>query len=85
MISTSEHLKFKKVCLFCVYNIFLCFFLILVGNVTTGNWTCHVQGLYQLGVTSLIAHFKIAGMQIALETKVNVIPKTGKITGLVQF
>ena len=36
-----------------------------------------MSGLYQLGVTSLIAHFKIAGMQIALETKVNVVPKTG--------
>ena len=49
-----------------------------MGPVSTGNWTCYVSGLYQLGITSLIAHFRIAGMQIALETKVNVVPKAGK-------
>ena len=57
------------------HNILLLF---PVGNITTGNWTCYVSGLYQLGITSLIAHFKIAGMQIALEAKINVIPKTRK-------
>ncbi|XP_045157129.2 atrial natriuretic peptide receptor 1-like [Mercenaria mercenaria] len=48
---------------------------VLVGNVTTGNWTSEIAGLYKLGVTSLIAHFKIAGMQLALETKTNVVPR----------
>ncbi|WAR24227.1 ANPRA-like protein [Mya arenaria] len=45
------------------------------GLVNTGNWTCHVAGLYQTGVTSLIAHFRIAGIQMALETKTKVTPR----------
>ncbi|XP_052777167.1 atrial natriuretic peptide receptor 2-like [Mya arenaria] len=48
---------------------------VLVGSVNTGNWTCHVAGLYQTGVTSLIAHFRIAGIQMALETKTKVTPR----------
>ncbi|XP_060558580.1 atrial natriuretic peptide receptor 1-like [Ruditapes philippinarum] len=48
---------------------------VIVGDINTGNWTSEVAGLYQLGVTSLIAHFKIAGMQIALETQTNVVPR----------
>ncbi|KAL4236675.1 hypothetical protein ACF0H5_005059 [Mactra antiquata] len=47
----------------------------LVGPVNTGNWTSEITGLYRLGTTSLIAHFKIAGMQVALETKLNVVPR----------
>ncbi|XP_052777457.1 atrial natriuretic peptide receptor 1-like isoform X2 [Mya arenaria] len=48
---------------------------VLVGPVDKGNWTSYISGLYQIGVTSLIAHFKFAGMQIALETKTNVLPR----------
>lgn len=54
-------------------------FDIAVGPVDTGNWTCYIAGLYQTGVTSLIAHFRIAGVQIALETKTNVVPRAGKL------
>ncbi|XP_052776488.1 atrial natriuretic peptide receptor 1-like [Mya arenaria] len=48
---------------------------VLVGPVDKGNWTSYVAGLYQVGVTSLIAHFKIAGMQLAMETKTNVLQR----------
>ena len=48
-----------------------------VGNALMGNWTGYVGGLYTLGQTSLIAHFKIAGMQLAMETNLNVLPRTG--------
>jgi len=52
---------------------------ISAGAVDTGNWTSYVKGLYQIGVTSVIAHFKIINMQVAMETKINVIPRAGSL------
>ncbi|XP_076462753.1 LOW QUALITY PROTEIN: atrial natriuretic peptide receptor 1-like [Babylonia areolata] len=49
---------------------------VLVGPVDTVNWTSSIDGLYEVGLTSVIAHFKLAGMHIAIEKKVEVLPKT---------
>lgn len=49
---------------------------VLVGPVQTGNWTSYVPGFYESGLTSLIAHFKVADMHYALETEINVVPKS---------
>lgn len=51
---------------------------VLVGPVQTGNWTSYVPGFYESGLTSLIAHFKVADMHYALETEINVVPKSGE-------
>ncbi|XP_052256340.1 atrial natriuretic peptide receptor 1-like [Dreissena polymorpha] len=48
---------------------------VIVGPITKSNWTCHIAGLYSTGVTSLIAHFRVAGLQIVLETEVTVSPR----------
>lgn len=52
---------------------------VLVGNALVGNWTNYVPGLYVLGQTSIISHFKIAGASIALVFDLTVEPKTGKL------
>ncbi|KAJ8305902.1 hypothetical protein KUTeg_016447 [Tegillarca granosa] len=39
---------------------------VIVGHALQGNWTNNIAGLYVEGDTSLIAHFKVALMQIAL-------------------
>ncbi|XP_063411533.1 atrial natriuretic peptide receptor 1-like [Mytilus trossulus] len=49
---------------------------VLVGNALVGNWTNYVPGLYVLGQTSIISHFKIAGASIALVYDLTVEPKT---------
>ncbi|KAK7489046.1 hypothetical protein BaRGS_00019707 [Batillaria attramentaria] len=49
---------------------------VMVGSVLAGNWTSVISGLYQVGLTSLIAHFKIAGMHLAVEKTTEVLPKT---------
>lgn len=51
-----------------------------VGPPTQGNWTSHVHGLFVTGENSVIAHFKIAGMHLALIKKVTVLSKSGKDT-----
>lgn len=51
---------------------------VLFGHALQGNWTNNIGGLYIEGDTSLIAHFKVASMQIALVKNVEVLPKTGK-------
>ncbi|XP_062592724.1 atrial natriuretic peptide receptor 1-like [Saccostrea cucullata] len=48
----------------------------LVGPVQQGNWTSYVPGFYESGLTSVIAHFKVADMHYALETVINVVPKS---------
>ncbi|XP_033738737.1 atrial natriuretic peptide receptor 1-like [Pecten maximus] len=48
---------------------------VLVGSATQGNWTNYVGGLYVAGQTSIIAHFKVAGISIALIKIVKVLPK----------
>lgn len=53
---------------------------VLVGPVQTGNWTSYIPGFYESGLTSLIAHFKVADMHYALETEINVIPKASEYT-----
>uniref|UniRef100_A0A8W8NHD2 Guanylate cyclase n=1 Tax=Magallana gigas TaxID=29159 RepID=A0A8W8NHD2_MAGGI len=47
-----------------------------VGPPTQGNWTSHVHGLFVPGENSVIAHFKIAGMHLALIKKVTVLSKS---------
>ncbi|XP_055956234.1 atrial natriuretic peptide receptor 2 [Patella vulgata] len=49
---------------------------VMVGPVGQGNWTSTVAGLYAVGETSVIAHFKLARMHIAIEKRVNVLPRT---------
>lgn len=51
---------------------------VLVGNSLVSNWSSHVGGLYNEGQTSLIAHFKLAGMHVALEKTIKVLPRAGK-------
>lgn len=51
-----------------------------VGPPTQGNWTSHVHGLFVSGENSVIAHYKIAGMHLALIKKVTVLSKSGKDT-----
>ena len=36
-----------------------------------------VEGLYVAGPVSVIAHFKIGNMHVALERSITVLPKTG--------
>jgi hypothetical protein len=43
-----------------------------------GNWTNVVPGLYVTGQTSIISHYKVAGISIALVYDVVVKPKAGK-------
>lgn len=50
---------------------------VLVGPVQQGNWTSYIGGLYAEGLTALIAHFKVAGLHLALEAETKVLPKTG--------
>ncbi|KAJ8306224.1 hypothetical protein KUTeg_016769 [Tegillarca granosa] len=49
---------------------------VLVGPVTQENWTSHISGLYEEGLTSVIAHFKVADLHFALEMEITVLPKT---------
>lgn len=54
------------------------FFQVLVGNYDESvEWTSVVEGLFHIGQESLIAHFKLAGMHIALEKSLIVKPRTG--------
>ena len=55
---------------------------VLYGNVTTGNWTSFIKGLYTLGPNSIIAHFKVAGSHIALVANTNVLPRAGMFENL---
>ena len=50
----------------------------LVGKATVGNWTNYIPGLYMTGQTSIIAHFRVAGTNIALFFSLYVNPKSGK-------
>ncbi|XP_041357474.1 atrial natriuretic peptide receptor 1-like [Gigantopelta aegis] len=47
-----------------------------VGPVDHGNWTSGVGGLYEPGDVSMIAHFKLAKMHIAVEKQIKVLPRT---------
>ncbi|XP_071147062.1 atrial natriuretic peptide receptor 1-like [Mytilus edulis] len=49
---------------------------VLVGPVQQGNWSSHIGGLYEEGLTALIAHFKVAGLHLALEIETRVLSKT---------
>jgi hypothetical protein len=51
---------------------------VIVGNALVGNWTNVVPGLYVTGQTSIISHYKVAGISIALVYDVVVKPKAGK-------
>lgn len=59
----------------------------LVGPVQQQNWTNYVPGLTREGRTSVIAHFKVAGMSIAIVKNIIVLPKTGKLiyTAIMSF
>ncbi|OWF42108.1 Atrial natriuretic peptide receptor 1 [Mizuhopecten yessoensis] len=48
---------------------------VLVGSSAQENWTNYVGGLYVTGQTSIIAHFKVAGISIALIKMMKVLPK----------
>ncbi|XP_056020253.1 atrial natriuretic peptide receptor 2-like [Ostrea edulis] len=48
----------------------------VVGSPSRGNWSSTVSGLFLAGEHSVIAHFKIAGMHLALVKKVKVHPKS---------
>lgn len=52
----------------------------VVGSPSRGNWSSTVSGLFLAGEHSVIAHFKIAGMHLALVKKVKVHPKSGKLS-----
>ena len=52
----------------------------LIGNAQTKNWTSYVGGLYSDGYVSIIAHFKIVGMHLALEKTIQVLPGVGRFT-----
>lgn len=49
---------------------------VLIGSSAITEWTSHISGLYSVGETSVIAHFKVGEMHIALEKSVKVLPKT---------
>ncbi|XP_013398539.1 atrial natriuretic peptide receptor 1 [Lingula anatina] len=49
---------------------------VMVGNVTQGNWTSLIRGLFEVGQTELLAHFKLGNMHIALHKSVKVLPST---------
>ncbi|XP_053402772.1 uncharacterized protein LOC123550506 [Mercenaria mercenaria] len=49
---------------------------VIVGPVDQGNWTSMMPGIVQYGSTDLIAHFKIANMQLALQATLTVLPRT---------
>ncbi|KAL4235759.1 hypothetical protein ACF0H5_004151 [Mactra antiquata] len=49
---------------------------VLVGPVDKGNWTSVIPGVAVEGLTDLIAHFKIAGMQVALRAVTKILPRT---------
>ena len=53
---------------------------VLVGTSEVEEWSSTVEGLYQVGPTSVIAHFKLAGMHVALERSLVVNPRTGEKT-----
>ncbi len=55
---------------------------VMVGAVDQGNWTSHIEGLYSDGDTSIIAHFKLAKMHVAVEKSLKVLPRTGGPMGL---
>ena len=48
-----------------------------VGPINQGNWTSRIQGLGVADQTDIIAHYKIAGMSLALVAHVKVLPRTG--------
>jgi hypothetical protein len=45
---------------------------VMIGKVSTGIWQSTIAGLYVIGPVSLIAHFKIARLHIALHKLVTV-------------
>ncbi|XP_060572247.1 atrial natriuretic peptide receptor 1-like [Ruditapes philippinarum] len=47
-----------------------------VGPIDQGNWTSLIPGIATDGLTDLIAHFKIANMQLALQATIKVLPRT---------
>ncbi|CAH1772446.1 unnamed protein product [Owenia fusiformis] len=49
---------------------------VMAGPRDRGNWTSVIPGLYTEGENSLIAHFKIAKMHVAIEKTVTVNPRT---------
>ncbi|XP_046566665.1 LOW QUALITY PROTEIN: atrial natriuretic peptide receptor 1-like [Haliotis rubra] len=50
--------------------------VVMVGPVDVGNWTSTIEGLYSQGDTSVIAHFKVAKMHVAVEKTLKVLPRT---------
>ena len=54
----------------------------MVGPVTRGVWNSTIAGLAEVGRTTLLAHFKLAGSQVALMRKITVLPRTGEFTYL---
>jgi len=50
---------------------------VLVGSASQTEWLTSVEGLYTEGPVSLIAHFKVVGMHIALEKTIQVTPRAG--------
>ncbi|XP_069127745.1 atrial natriuretic peptide receptor 2-like [Argopecten irradians] len=49
---------------------------VLVGSVSVQNWTSYIPGLYQTGINSIIAHFKVADLHVVLEAKTTVNAKS---------
>ncbi|XP_074641459.1 atrial natriuretic peptide receptor 1-like [Tubulanus polymorphus] len=49
---------------------------VLIGNISDGVWTSTILGLHELGVTSIIAHFKVGYAHFALHKQILVKPKT---------
>ena len=49
-----------------------------VGNITDGVWYSQVNGLHELGATSIIAHFKVAKSHLALHKQITVIKQTSE-------
>ncbi|XP_064626597.1 atrial natriuretic peptide receptor 1-like isoform X2 [Lineus longissimus] len=45
---------------------------VMTGNVSRGVWKSSIAGLYEIGPVSLIAHFKIARIHLALHKQVTV-------------
>lgn len=49
---------------------------VLIGPVNQINWTSLIPGIATDGLTEVIAHFKIANMQVALMYSMKVLPRT---------
>ncbi|CAD5113472.1 DgyrCDS2637 [Dimorphilus gyrociliatus] len=49
---------------------------VMIGSSSIREWTSQILGLYTVGETSLIAHFKVGELHIALEKSIEVLPKT---------